>query len=97
MIRSYVVTVRTRCEKKLCATIIDKVKRYNLQGLVHNVYIPTQQILKKGQIVHEPLFPGYIYIDMILTNKTYSLIKQIPGVYAFICNEGNPTPLPVVV
>lgn len=65
--------------------------------LVSNILIPTEKIseIKDGEkkITERKFYPGYILIEMELTDKSWYLIKNTPGVSGFVGSKSRPVPL----
>ena len=75
--------------------------RLNAEGLqesISKVVIPTEQIseIRSGRkkISQRKFFPGYLLVEMELTEQTYLFIKTVPGVTGFIGLGKRPMPLP---
>ena len=75
--------------------------RLNAEGLqesISKVVIPTEQIseIRSGRkkISQRKFFPGYLLVEMELTEQTYLFIKTVPGVTGFIGLGKKPMPLP---
>src|SRR5512138_1597693 len=64
---------------------------------IHEVLIPTEQELTtrggKRVIVDKKVFPGYILVQMSLTDDTYKLVKSTSGVTGFVQSGNKPVPL----
>jgi transcription termination/antitermination protein NusG len=94
----YVVHTLTGKEEQVKANIEAKIKSNNLESLVSNVLVPTEnvsEITKEGKkkITKRRYFPGYILIQMDLTDDLWYLIKNINGVTGFIGAGKKPIPL----
>ncbi len=94
----YVVHTLTGKEEQVKASLEAQVKSENLEHLISRILIPTEkvsEITKQGKkrITKRHYFPGYILIEMELTDKVWYLIKNIPGVTGFIGAGKKPIPL----
>ena len=94
----YVVHTLTGKEEQVKASLEAQVKNENLNHLVSRILIPTEkvsEITKKGKkrITKRRYFPGYILMQMELTDKVWYLIKNVPGVTGFIGAGKKPIPL----
>lgn len=93
----FAVHTMSQAEKRVKA-LIEKTKfKHNLSHLVNDVIIPTEIESKKveGKKVfkEKKVFPGYILVNMILTDDTYSFIRRTPGITNFVQTGGKPAPL----
>ncbi|MEX0888166.1 MAG: transcription termination/antitermination NusG family protein, partial [Patescibacteria group bacterium] len=48
----------------------------------------------KKKTIRERLFPGYVMVQMILTNETWGAVRNTTGVTGFVGAGAKPTPLP---
>lgn len=85
----YAIHTLTGKEEKVKASIDAKVKADHLEDLISQILIPTEkvsEITKEGKkrITKRHYFPGYILIQMELTNNMWYLIKNTTGVTGFI-------------
>lgn len=64
---------------------------------IYEVLIPTEQELTtrggKRVVVDKKVFPGYILVQMSLTDDTYKLVKSTSGVTGFVQSGNKPVPL----
>ena len=94
----YVVHTQTGLEEKAKAALENRISAGNMQEMITKVIIPTEQISEirsgKKRISQRKFFPGYLLVEMELTEQTYVLIKTTPGVTGFIGPGRKPMPLP---
>ncbi|MBN1913877.1 MAG: transcription termination/antitermination factor NusG [Candidatus Omnitrophica bacterium] len=94
----YIVHTQTGLEDKVKLSLDNKVTTDCLQELIAQVVIPTEQVSEirggKKKITERKFLPGYLLVEMELNEKTYFLIKSVPGVTGFIGLGKKPTPLP---
>lgn len=94
----YVVHTQTGIEEKVKASLEKKVQSEGLRDLISNVIIPTEQVSEvragKKKITQRKFFPGYLLIEMDLSEQTYLFVKNSPGVTGFIGLGRKPVPLP---
>ena len=93
----YVIHTQTGYEDKVKANIEKRAEMSNLKELISQILVPTEKIseVKEGKkkISTRKFFPGYILIEMELTDETWYLIKNTPGVSGFIGSGRRPVPL----
>lgn len=96
--RWYVLHARSGYEAKVKAAIEESVVREGLEELVGDVMIPTEQVveLKDGQkkTAERKFFPGYMLVNMELTEPSWLLVKNTNNVIGFIGgSSGKPSPI----
>lgn len=93
----YVIHTQTGYEDKVKASIETKAKTTNLSELVSQVLVPIERVseVKEGKkkISTRKFFPGYVLVEMELTDDTWFLIKNTPGVSGFIGSGHRPVSL----
>jgi transcriptional antiterminator NusG len=94
----YVVHTYSGYEAKVKASIEERVNALGLQDKITQILVPSEQVveMKKGKkrIHAKKFFPGYILVEMELSDETWYLIKNTPKVTGFLGGARNPTPLP---
>jgi transcriptional antiterminator NusG len=94
----YVVHTQTGSEEKVKAAIESRIAAGGLQEQISRVVIPTEQVSEirsgKKKISQRKFFPGYLLVEMELTEATYLLVKRTHGVTGFIGLGKKPMPLP---
>ncbi|WP_428086136.1 transcription termination/antitermination protein NusG [Candidatus Thioglobus sp.] len=96
--RWYVLHARSGYEAKVKIAIEDAVAREGLEELIADVMIPTEQVveLKDGQkkMAERKFFPGYMLVNMELTEPSWLLVKNTNNVIGFIGgSSGKPSPI----
>ena len=89
--RWYVVHVYSGFEKKIAEQIKEQAARKGLADLLGDILVPAEEVveLKRGQKVQaeRKFFPGYVLVNMELTDDTWHLIKDTPKVTGFLGNN----------
>ncbi len=96
--RWFVVQAFSGYEKKAKQSIQDYVDRAGKQDYFGRILVPTEEVMemKAGQkrISERKFFPGYVLVEMELTDETWLLVKSVPKVTGFIGGtEGRPMPI----
>ncbi len=94
----YVLHTFSGQEAKIKNSLIEKIKQKNLENQFGEILIPTENIIEiksgKKKQSERKIFPGYILIEMIMTEETWYLVKNTSQVLGFIGgNSGNPVPI----
>jgi transcriptional antiterminator NusG len=95
--RWYVLQTLTGNEVLVKASIERSVKQFAIENKVFSVLVPEEDIveIKEGKRVEKKkkMFPGYVFVEMILDETSWHAIKQTPGVAKFIGNKTRPIPV----
>jgi transcriptional antiterminator NusG len=96
--RWYVLHARSGYEAKVKTAIEEAIDREGLSDLLGDVMIPTEKVveLKDGQkkTAERKFFPGYMLINMELTESSWLLVKNTNNVIGFIGgSSGKPSPI----
>lgn len=96
--RWYIIHTYSGHEAKVVEALRQRVGSFGMKDLVQEVLIPTQEkvIISDGKKkkVRERLFPGYVMVKMLLTNDTWSVVRNTTGVTGFVGAGARPTALP---
>lgn len=94
----YVVNVYSGSEKRVRDLVYEKAKRDGLDTMFGQILVPSEEIveIKRGEKVksERKFFPGYILVQMDLTDETWHLVRSIPKVSGFLGAKGKPVPMP---
>ena len=97
MFRWYVINTYSGHENKVKANLEHRVKSMNQEMTVRRVVVPTESVVetKDGQKVQTErrLWPGYVLVNMDLTDEAWTLVKNTPGVTGFVGAQNKPVPL----
>ena len=84
----FVVNVHTGCEDKVARGLREQIDKRRLNALFGEIMVPTREVteIKAGKRVkaERKFFPGYIVVQMVMNNETFTLVKQIPQVVMFL-------------
>ena len=90
----FVVNVHTGCEDKVARGLREQIDKRRLNALFGEILVPTREVteVKAGKRVktEKKFFPGYIVVQMVMTNETFSLVKLMPQVVMFLGQKNKP-------
>lgn len=96
--RWYVVHTYSGHENKVAETLKQRAETLNLTEKIISILIPTSEKIqiKRGQrkTVHEKIFPGYMLVQMELTDDSWLAVRTTQGVTGFVGVGNKPTALP---
>ena len=96
--RWYVVHVYSGMEKSVHKAMLERIDRAGLQDSFGRILVPSEEVIevKGGQksISERRIFPGYVLVEMDLTDETWHVIKNTPRVTGFLGGSGiRPSPI----
>jgi len=96
--RWYVVHVYSGMEKSVQKALNERIERAGLQTSFGRILVPSEEVveMKGGQksISERRIFPGYVLVEMDLTDETWHLVKNTNRVTGFLGGSGNrPSPI----
>lgn len=95
--RWYVVNVFSGSERKVAESIKEQAAKKGLQDIVFDALAPMEHVVevKRGVKTERErhFFPGYILVNMILTDESWHLVSSNPKVSGFLGGRGKPTPI----
>jgi transcription termination/antitermination protein NusG len=93
----YIVHTYSGHENKAKLTLLERVRNANLNDLFGEVLVPTESVMEvvKGQrrTTTRKFFPGYMFVQMVLNDQTFHLVKNTPKITGFLGGM-KPTPVP---
>jgi len=96
--RWYVVHAYSGFEKSVQRALLDRIKRAGMEDKFGQILVPVEEVveMKSGQkaISERKFFPGYVLVEMELTDDTWHLVKNTPKVTGFVGGTTlRPTPI----
>lgn len=93
----YIVHTYSGHENKAKLTLEERVRNANLDAYFGQVLVPTEKVneVVKGQrrTTTRKFFPGYMFVQMVLDDRTFHLVKNTPKITGFLGGT-KPTPVP---
>ena len=96
----YVVNTYSGHENKVKEKLEMRANSMDLKDYIFRVIVPEQKIVEEKDGVKKEkvkkLFPGYILVEMVMTDEAWFIVRNTPGVTGFIGSSGKgakPTPL----
>jgi transcriptional antiterminator NusG len=96
--RWYVVHAYSGYEKQVKKSLEERIKRAGMEDFFGDVLVPTEEVveMKGGQKRRSDrkFFPGYVLVEMEMTDETWHLVKDVPKVMGFIGGTADrPAPI----
>jgi len=96
----YVVNTYSGHENKVKEKLEMRAESMDMQDYIYRVVIPEEKVVEvKDGVTKEKtkkIFPGYILVEMVMTDEAWYVVRNTPGVTGFIGSSGKgakPTPL----
>ncbi len=94
----YIVHTYSGFEQRVEQTINEMVRNGQAQGLIHRVVVPTEKVEELGKsgekrTTKRKFYPGYIMLQMTMTDYSWHLVQTIPKVTGFVGGKNRPAPM----
>ena len=94
----YVVHTYSQFEKSVQRALTERIQRESMQDKFGQILVPVEEVveLKSGQksISERKFFPGYVLVEMEMTDESWHLVKSTPKVTGFLGGSAmKPTPI----
>lgn len=95
--RWYVVHTYSGFENKVKKALERRIDSLDMRDKIFRVIVPTQEEteIKNGQrhTVQRKVFPGYVLVEMMMTDESWYVVRNTQGVTSFVGSGNKPTPL----
>jgi transcriptional antiterminator NusG len=93
----YVVHSYAGYENRVKANLESRMQSLNMEDFIFQIEVPVHQVMEikggKRQQVSEKVLPGYILVRMDLTDESWAVVRNTPGVTGFVGLSSRPSPL----
>jgi len=93
----YVIQTYSGMEEKVRDAILGNIDQMGMKTKIFQILVPEEEIVElKGTRRIEKkkkMFPGYVFLEMVLDDESWYAIRQTPGVARFIGTKVKPTPV----
>jgi transcription termination/antitermination protein NusG len=93
----YVVHSYAGYENRVKANLESRIQSLNMEDFIFQIEVPVHQVMEikggKRQQVSEKVLPGYILVRMELTDESWAVVRNTPGVTGFVGLSSRPSPL----
>jgi transcriptional antiterminator NusG len=93
----YVIHCYSGYENKVRHNLEQRIETMGMKNMIFDVVIPTQDEVEvrdgKRRTVERHIFPGYVLVNLILTEESWYVVRNTPGVTGFVGMGNQPTPL----
>ena len=93
----YVIHCYSGYENKVRHNLEQRIETMGMKDRIFDVVIPTQEEIEvkdgKRRTVERHIFPGYVLVNMTLSEESWYVVRNTPGVTGFVGMGNTPTPL----
>ena len=95
----YVVHSYAGYENRVKTNLESRIQSLNMEDFIYQIEVPVHMVTEikggKRQQVSEKVLPGYILVRMELTDESWAVVRNTPGVTGFVGLSSRPSPLQV--
>jgi len=95
--RWYVLHTYSGYEENVKNNLLQRIESMDMEEKIFNILIPTEKKIRikngKRKILEEKIFPGYVLVEMIVTDDSWYVVRNTPNVTGFIGTGTVPTPI----
>ncbi len=84
-------------EEAVADSLKQRITALNMQEHIFNVLVPKEKKIKikngKRRVIEEKIYPGYVLVEMVVTDDSWYVVRNTPNVTGFIGTGTTPSPL----
>lgn len=93
----YVIHTNSGYEDKVAQNLNQRIEAYDMQDKIFNVLVPKEKRIEikngKRRTVERRIFPGYVLVEMVVTDDSWYVVRNTPNVTGFIGSGTMPIPI----
>ncbi len=94
----FILKVQVNREDSIKDALLRRVKMNGLDRFFKEIIVPTEDVVEftktgKKRVVKKKLYPGYILVSMSVTDESWFMVRETPGIGDFTGASGKPTPM----
>jgi transcriptional antiterminator NusG len=95
--RWYVLHTYSGYEENVSRNLHQRIESMDMEDKIFDILIPTESKIKikngKRKTLKEKIFPGYVLVNMIVTDASWYVVRNTPNVTGFVGSGTTPTPV----
>ena len=95
--RWYVLHTYSGYEENVKSSLEQRIESFDMKDKIFNVLVPKEKRIKikngKRATIEEKIFPGYVLVEMTVTDDSWYVVRNTPNVTGFIGSGTTPTPI----
>jgi len=93
----YVIHTYSGYEDAVAENLKQRIKAFGMEDKIFNVIVPKERKIKikdgKRKVVEEKIYPGYVLVEMIVTDDSWYVVRNTPNVTGFVGSGTTPVPV----
>lgn len=94
----FILKVQVNREDSIKDALLRRVKMNGIERYFKEIVVPTEDVVEftktgKKRVVKRKLYPGYILVNMSVTDESWFIVRETPGIGDFTGASGKPTPM----
>lgn len=93
----YVLHTYSGYEENVAENLKQRVETMGMEDMIFNVLVPKEKKIKikngRRQTIEEKIYPGYVLVEMIVTDESWYVVRNTPNVTGFVGSGTIPTPV----
>jgi len=93
----YVLHTYSGYEEAVARNLKQRIESMGMEDKIFSVLVPTEKKIKikngKRKVVEEKIYPGYVLVEMIVTDDSWYVVRNTPRVSGFVGSGTTPTPV----
>lgn len=95
--RWYAIHTYSGYEENVSRNLRQRIESMDMGDKIFNVLIPTEKKIRikngKRRVIEEKIFPGYVLVEMLVTDDSWYVVRNTPNVTGFIGSGTTPSPI----
>ncbi len=95
--RWYAIHTYSGYEENVTDSLKQRIETMDMEEKIFNVMVPKEKKIKikngARKVIEEKIFPGYVLVEMIVTDDSWYVVRNTPNVTGFIGTGNTPTPI----
>ncbi len=93
----YVIHTYSGYEDQVAESMKQRIETMGMGDFIFNVLVPTEKQIEikngKRSVVEKKIFPGYVLVEMVVTDESWYVVRNTPNVTGFVGFGVRPTPM----
>jgi len=93
----YVIHTYSGYEDAVARNLKQRIESLDMEDKIFNVIVPKEKKIKiknsKRKVVEEKIYPGYVLVEMVVTDDSWYVVRNTPNVTGFVGSGTTPVPV----